>query len=234
MLRRGRRVLAILHNAQPCSAMALAQRSAITQIASRGQAGGARHRSTTAYEIDPSRVTITQGADGVAEVRLSRPDKMNALDLPMFRSIAAAARRLLADRSVRAVVLHGEGRAFCAGLDVKSVAVSLQAQANLKELLDRPEGEISKRVRAARTQASRSTTAAPRAESWPLRRPPAPRGSLAQDVGYLWRRVPAPVIAATHGVCLGGGLQIALGADLRVAAPACRFSVMQAEWLGPF
>ena len=169
-----RRVLAILHNAQPCSAMALAQRSAITQVASRGQAGGARHRSTTAYEIDPSRVTITQGADGVAEVRLSRPDKMNALDLPMFRSIAAAARRLLADRSVRAVVLHGEGRAFCAGLDVKSVAVSLQAQANLKELLDRPEGEISKRVRAARTQASRSTTAAPRAESWPPRRPPAP------------------------------------------------------------
>ena len=169
-----RRVLAILHIAQPCSAMALAQRSAITQVASRGQAGGARHRSTTAYEIDPSRVTITQGADGVAEVRLSRPDKMNALDLPMFRSIAAAARRLLADRSVRAVVIHGEGRAFCAGLDVKSVAVSLQAQANLKELLDRPEGEISKRVRAARTQASRSTTAAPRAAIWPLRRPPAP------------------------------------------------------------
>ena len=180
LIMRGRRVLAILHNAQPCSAMALAQRSAITQIASRGQAGGARYRSTRAYEIDPSRVTITQGADGVAEVRLSRPDKMNALDLPMFRSIAAAARRLLADRSVRAVVLHGEGRAFCAGLDVKSVAVSLQAQANLKELLDRPEGEISKRVRAARTQASRSTTAAPRAESWPLRRPPAPlRGTSA-------------------------------------------------------
>ena len=63
------------------------------------------------------------------------------------------------------VVLHGEGRAFCAGLDVKSVAGSLQVQANLKELLDRPEGEISKRVRAARTQASRSITAAPRADS---------------------------------------------------------------------
>lgn len=186
LIMRGRRVLAILHNAQPCSAMALAQRSAITQIASRGQAGGARHRSTRAYEIDPSRVTITQGADGVAEVRLSRPDKMNALDLPMFRSIAAAARRLLADRSVRAVVLHGEGRAFCAGLDVKSVAVSLQAQANLKELLDRPEGEISKRVRAARTQASRSTTAAPRAASWPLRRPPAPLRSAWQPCAGRW------------------------------------------------
>ena len=121
-----------------------------------------RHRSAPAYEIDPSRVTITQGADGVAEVRLSRPDKMNALDMPMFRSIAAAARRLIADRSVRAVVLHGEGRAFCAGLDVKSVAGGLQAQTNMKELLTRHSGEISKRVPAARTQASRST-AAPRA-----------------------------------------------------------------------
>ena len=155
LLRRCRRTV-VLHSAQPCC-------TALTQVASPSR--GHRHRSTPAYEIDPSRVTITQGADGVAEVRLSRPDKMNALDLPMFRSIAAAARRLIADPSVRAVVLHGEGRAFCAGLDVNSVAGSLQAQANLKELLDRPEGEISKRVRAARTQASRSTTAAPRADS---------------------------------------------------------------------
>ena len=155
LLRRGRRVVAMLGSAEPCCfAMTSRQADARRQV-------GARHRSTPAYEIDPSRVTIAQGADGVAEVRLSRPDKMNALDLPMFRSIVAAARRLIADRSVRAVVLHGEGRAFCAGLDVNSVAGSLQAQANLKELLDRPEGEISKRVRAARTQASRSATAAP-------------------------------------------------------------------------
>ena len=42
--------------------------------------------------------------------------------------------------------------------------------------------------------------------------------------------MPAPVVAATHGVCLGGGFQIALGADLRVAAPGCRFSVMEAKW----
>jgi phosphoserine aminotransferase len=49
-------------------------------------------------------------------------------------------------------------------------------------------------------------------------------------VGYLWRRLPVPVIAAAHGVCLGGGLQIALGADVRVAAPGTRFSVMEAKW----
>ena len=146
LLRRGRRVVAILGSAQPsCFVINPRQAGARRQI-------GARHRSTPAYEIDPSRVTITQSADGVAEVRLSRPDKMNALDLPMFRSIVAAARRLIADRSVRAVVLHGEGRAFCAGLDVKSVAGSLQGQSNMRELLARPEGEISKKVAAARTQ----------------------------------------------------------------------------------
>ena len=160
-------------------------------------AAGTRRLSVRSYEIDPSRVVLTQGADGVAEVRLSRASKMNALDMGMFRSIAAAARQLMADRSVRAVVLHGEGRAFCAGLDVRSVTHPMSARANAEELLERPDGEVS---------------------------------NLAQDVGYLWRRVPAPVIAATHGVCLGGGFQIALGADMRVAAPSCRFSIMESKW----
>ena len=54
--------------------------------------------------------------------------------------------------------------------------------------------------------------------------------NLAQDVGYLWREVPAPVIAVTHGVCYGGGLQIALGADFRYSTPDCEFSIMEAKW----
>ena len=125
------------------------------------------------------RVRVTKGADGVVEVVLSRPEKLNALDIDMFRSIQATADSLIADSSgVRAVVIHGEGRGFCAGLDVKSVMHPLSMTANMEELLHRPEGRV---------------------------------GNLAQDVGYLWRRVPAPVIAVTHGMCLGGGLQIALG-----------------------
>jgi enoyl-CoA hydratase/carnithine racemase len=58
-------------------------------------------------------------ADGVADVRLNRADKMNALDPPMFKAIADTAARLRQDNGVRAVVLSGEGRAFCAGLDVE-------------------------------------------------------------------------------------------------------------------
>jgi enoyl-CoA hydratase/carnithine racemase len=56
----------------------------------------------------------------VARVRLNRPDKRNGLDLPMFEGIVAAGEQILADKTVRAVVLSGEGPAFCTGLDVKA------------------------------------------------------------------------------------------------------------------
>ena len=67
------------------------------------------------------RVAVTM-TNGVADVRLSRADKMNALDPPMFDALIATCGRLRTDRSLRAVVLSGEGRAFCAGLDLNSFA----------------------------------------------------------------------------------------------------------------
>ena len=54
--------------------------------------------------------------------------------------------------------------------------------------------------------------------------------NLAQNVGYLWRDVPAPVIAVTHGYCFGGGFQIALGADFRFSTSDCEFSIMESKW----
>lgn len=66
----------------------------------------------------------------------------------------------------------------------------------------------------------------------PLGMLPRPwRGTnLFQEACWAWRRVPVPVIAAVHGHCYGGGLQIALGADLRVTAPDAKWSVLEGKW----
>lgn len=135
-------------------------------------------------------ITIT---NGVADVRLNRPDKMNALDGAMFDSIAKAGEMLRNAHGLRAVVLSGEGRAFCAGLDVARFGELIDIT---DHLADRSHG-LSNRF---------------------------------QHVTMLWRELPVPVIAAVHGICFGGGLQIALGADIRIASPDARLSVMEIKW----
>ncbi len=138
------------------------------------------------------RVTVSL-AHGIADVRLNRPDKMNALDSAMFKALVETGRELRTQRGLRAVVLSGEGRAFCAGLDVASFMGG----------------------GAGRSMFERS------AES------PA---NFAQRAAWIWTELPVPVIAAVHGVAFGGGLQIALAADIRFVAPDARLSVMEIKW----
>jgi enoyl-CoA hydratase/carnithine racemase len=131
---------------------------------------------------------------GIAQVRLDRPDKLNALTLDTLEDLVATARDLSRDRTLRGVVLGGEGESFCAGLDVATV------------LRDR------RRV-------ARSFVPSP----W--------RGTnLFQEACWAWRRLPVPVVAAVHGHCYGGGLQIALAADLRMTTADAQWSVMEARW----
>lgn len=68
------------------------------------------------------RVTITMLDGGIADVRMNRPDKMNALDPAQWRALADTLDQLKAAAGLRVVVLSGEGRAFCAGLDLASMA----------------------------------------------------------------------------------------------------------------
>jgi enoyl-CoA hydratase/carnithine racemase len=153
------------------------------------------------------RVTV-QIDRGVADVRLNRPDKLNALDSEMFVSLVDVCARLGAERSVRAVVLSGEGRAFSAGLDFSGFMAmaggGITAGRDDQDAGDEGVGAI------ARTD-GRIT-------------------HLAQQAAHGWSEVPVPVIAAISGHCLGGGLQIALGADLRIVHPAARLAVLEIRW----
>ena len=147
------------------------------------------------------RVT-TQITDGVADVRLARPEKRNALDMAMFAGLISTGERLRSEPGVRAVVLSGEGQDFCAGLDFGS----FQAMRDGQRLSD-----------GAGAFADL---------------PPAhgPAQATGQRAAYVWAELPVPVIAAVTGNALGGGLQIALGADIRIVAPDARLSVLEIRW----
>jgi enoyl-CoA hydratase/carnithine racemase len=146
------------------------------------------------------RVTITIEG-GVADVRMNRPDKRNALDNAMFAALVEAGESLKHEASLRAVVLSGEGASFCAGLDFGSFqqmaggdAAKMQGDGAVGHI---PDGRIT---------------------------------HTGQQACWVWQEVPVPVIAAVHGHALGGGLQIALGADIRIVHPATKMSVLEVKW----
>ena len=140
------------------------------------------------------RIRIDLGEDGVAQVRFTRGDKMNALDPEQFDRIIEAGEYLRDLKGLRVVVLSGEGRAFCAGLDLSSMAAGGSS----------PQAKLAERTHG--------------------------NSNRAQEAAMTWRKCPVPVIAAVHGVCFGGGLQIASGADIRVVHPETRMAIMEMKW----
>ena len=137
------------------------------------------------------RVTISV-ENHIADVRFKRPEKMNALDPEQIDAIIAATDELAQMKDVRAVVLSGNGKGFCAGLDMSSFTSS----GTTASLTERSYGNANK----------------------------------YQHVVLQWRRLPAPVIVAIHGACVGGGLQFASAGDVRIATPDAKLSIMEMRW----
>lgn len=143
------------------------------------------------------RVTISI-EDGVAEVTLNRPEKLNAFDSAMFAAVGEAGDRLMAEKGLRAVVLTGAGRGFCAGIDT---GLLMEFAADLDAL--------------------RREIVTP---------PPGRAANKFQHPCTIWADLPVPVICALQGVTYGAGMQLALGADIRIAAPDTQLSIMEMKW----
>lgn len=145
---------------------------------------------------------VTVAIDGaVGTVTLNRPDKLNAFTIEMVEELREALERLAGAAAVRAIVLTGSGRAFCAGADVGL----------LRELIE------------AKDEA---------------RGPRLVDGMRA--VSAVLRTAPQPVLASLNGVAAGGGANLALGCDLRIAGAGARMGQvfmkigLHPDWGGTF
>ena len=147
------------------------------------------------------RVIVTIN-DGIAEVRFNRADKRNALDREQFAAIAEAGESLKTAEGVRVVVLVGDGESFCAGLDFSMFAGMAGGDGT---------GQSEDRGNPGAIADGQIT-------------------HLGQQVCWVWQELEVPVIAAVHGHALGGGFQIAMGADIRIAHPDTKWSVREVHW----
>lgn len=136
---------------------------------------------------------------GVAVLSLDRPEKLNALHRPLWDSIPQAVASLDADPEVRVIVVAGKGKGFCSGIDLMDHAQGLAG------------GSLSGRGESAVGR----------------------RRAMYDDIRRYQRTMSAfadtnkPVIAAVHGVCLGGGMDLVTACDLRVCSADAVFSVRE-------
>ncbi|WP_422490229.1 crotonase/enoyl-CoA hydratase family protein [Endozoicomonas sp. ALE010] len=132
--------------------------------------------------------------DHIAYVTMNRPEKHNGLDMAMFRDMIATAKKIRKDRSIRCVILSGNGSSFCSGLDFQAVNKDLGIVAKVFLKL------------------------------------PWTKQNIAQEIAHCWRELPVPVISVIHGNCFGGGMQIILATDYRIARADASLAIMEMKW----
>jgi len=137
--------------------------------------------------------------NNIAEIVLNRPDQANSLVMDSFFELVAVGEELKQDDQLRAVILRGEGKHFCAGLDMS--------------LFPKEAGSAEWFSEHADTIVDAASGA-----------------NIFQRCATIWADLPVPVIAAIQGVAFGGGCQLALGADIRLADASTKMSLMETHW----
>ena len=143
---------------------------------------------------------IVEADPGVVTVTINRPEKRNAINGEVIDGLLEAQRQIREDRSARAVIFTGAGDSFCAGLDMANMA-------------DMVTGDLTADS-AAHAYDELSPAGATR----------------VQQMGWGWQELPIPVIAAVHGAAMGGGLNLAMGADIRIVAPGAKLGFVEISY----
>ena len=136
----------------------------------------------------------------VATLTLDRPEARNAMGEEFFADLATAVAAINADPEVRAVVVDAAGPHFSVGLDLKAVALTMGGGSG--------EGKSSQATKAMRFLAS--------LKPW------------QQSITAI-AESPKPFIAAVHGYCIGGGVDLIAACDVRYASADAIFSVREAK-----
>ncbi len=145
----------------------------------------AKQTAPGAQKTSPSQAVLEERKGNVAVIRLNRPDKLNALNIELGRGLVHALLHASQDNSVRAVVITGAGRAFCAGGDLEFILDLRKRNASdeLKTLLE-----------------------------------------AGKEICLAIATMTKPVIAAVNGPAAGGGMNLALAADMRIASEQASFA----------
>lgn len=136
--------------------------------------------------------------NNIAQVFLNRPEHSNSIVLETFRELISVGEQLKRNHSLRAVILTGKGKHFCAGLD--------------RSLFPKKPGTVDWFEQYATISLETK------------------RANIFQRCVTIWQELSIPVIAAVNGAALGGGCQIALGADIRIGDSTTRMSLMETYW----
>ena len=149
--------------------------------------------------VEYETLKVQEREDGISIITFNRPHRLNAINFQMVEDLQDYLNNLENNLRIRVVILTGEGRAFCSGLDLKD------GQVIFKKIV--PETAQKFEYLQFKDQIKRAIIVQ----------------KLMSQLMVNLRRIPQPVIAAIKGIAYGGGLTFALASDIRIAGESAEF-----------